>query len=150
VPLYLSNRQTRQALLGLLPDRPGMAVADIGSGLGGLLLGLARARPDGRFVGIETAPIPFAVSWFRLVVSGLAGRVSFVYGDYRRHDLAAFDVVYCFLSPVPMADVYAKASRELRPGAVLVSNSFTVPGHPADEIRDVADRRGTQLHIWRF
>jgi hypothetical protein len=32
--------------------------------------------------------------------------------------------VYAFLSPVPMAEVWRKASTELRPGALLVSNSF--------------------------
>ena len=150
VPLYLTNRQTGAAVLDLLPGQQGMAVADIGSGLGGLLVGLAQARPDGRFTGIETAPVPFAIAWLRQAMAGPAGRLRFVYGDYRQQDFSAFDVVYCFLSPVPMPDVHAKARREMRPGCLLISNSFAVPGYPADEVRVVADRRGTRLHIWRF
>lgn len=147
VPLYLTNQRTIAALARLLPDRPGLVVADLGSGLGGTLLALARVRPDARFVGIETAPLPFALSWLRAL---FATRLRFTYGDYRRQDLAAYDVVYCFLSPVPMPDVYAKAAREMRPGSILISNSFTVPGHPAHEIVAVDDARQTRLHVWRF
>lgn len=150
VPLFLTNRLTWAALNDLLPDRPGLVVADVGSGLGGTLLSLARARPEGRFVGIETAPLPFAVSWLRVRASGLSGRLRLVYGDYRSQDFSAFDAVYCFLSPLPMPEIHAKASREMRPGSMLISNSFTVPDHPADEIVTVADRRRTQLHVWRF
>ncbi len=147
VPLYLTNRQTIAALARLLPDRPGLVVADLGSGLGGTLMALARTRPDARFEGIETAPLPFVLSWLRAL---LVSRVRFTYGDYHRRNLAAYDVVYCFLSPVPMPDLYAKARREMRPGTILISNSFMVPGHPAHEIIDVDDARQTRLHIWRF
>lgn len=150
VPLYLTNRRTHEALARLLPDRPGLVVADLGSGFGGTLLALARARSDANFVGIETAPLPFAVSWLRLFLSGLSGRLSFVYGDYHRQDLSAFDVVYCFLSPVPMPEVYAKARCEMRPGTLLISNSFTVPDHAADDVVEVADWRRTRLYVWHL
>lgn len=150
VPLFLTNRQTHEAIRALLPDRHPMIVADIGSGLAGTLLSLAGVRLDGQFIGIETAPLPFALSWIRVWASGRSDRVRLIYGDYRHQDFSAFDVVYCFLSPIPMAEVYAKARREMRPGSLLISNSFTVPGHAADETVVVADRRGTQLHIWRF
>lgn len=150
VPLYLTNRRTGEVLAKLLPDKPGLAVADLGSGLGGTLFELARQRPEARFVGFESAPLPFAWARLRLAFSGLSGRLSFVFGNYRQEDLGAFDVVYCFLSPVPMPEVYAKARREMRPGSMLISNSFPVPDHPADEILAVDDNRRTQLHIWRF
>jgi hypothetical protein len=49
-----------------------------------------------------------------------------------------------------MPRLWAKATAELRPGALLVSNSFAVPGVAAWRIVDVGDRRRTRLHCYRI
>ncbi|MDP6573461.1 MAG: hypothetical protein QGI06_08130 [Rhodospirillales bacterium] len=149
VPLYLSNRLTWSALARLLPDRSGIAFLDVGSGLGGTLAHLARQRPRGRFAGIESAPLLFALSWLRLRILGPAN-VRLAYGDFWKQDLSPYDVVYCFLSPEPMPALYRKACAEMRPGSLFISNSFEVPGAPADEIVEVPDRRRTRLFVWRL
>jgi hypothetical protein len=48
----------------LPPDRP-LRIIDIGSGLGGLVLDLARRRPDCEVSGIELAPLPWLASRLR-------------------------------------------------------------------------------------
>jgi len=75
--------------------------------------------------------------------------------DWRRADLFArpwqdYDLVYAFLSPVPMAAVWKKAAAELRPGALLVSNSFPVPERAPDLVIEVGDRRRTRLYGYRI
>ena len=60
VPLYLTNRRTSDALLKLLPRGKPVHFVDLGSGLGGTLHYLAKAAPDSRFTGLETAPLPLA------------------------------------------------------------------------------------------
>lgn len=162
VPLYLSNPRTRAALAELLPEqqeagRTGgptgtqieFKFADLGCGLGGPVLDLARRRPEGQFTGIESAPLPFVLAWLRLRFAGLAN-VTLMFGDYRSHGLGEYDVVYAFLSPVPMPDLFDKAKHEMKSGALLISNTFDVPGHQADETVDVADRRQTRLYLWRM
>ncbi len=177
VPLYLTNPKTKAALARLLPEeapgetaRPGVSsenknsggartgtenkeqgfrFADLGSGLGGPVLELAMGRPDGHFTGIESAPVLFALAWFRLRFGG-ASNVQLRYGDYRSLDLAPYDVVYCFLSPVPMPALYEKARQEMSAGSLLISNTFIVPDHPADETIDIDDRRKTKLWLWRM
>ncbi|MCH7937526.1 MAG: hypothetical protein IH994_10635 [Proteobacteria bacterium] len=129
--------------------RPGVRFADLGCGLGGPVLDLARRRPDGNFTGIESAPLPFALAWLRLRFAGLAN-VKVLFGDYRSHGLGEYDVVYAFLSPVPMPDLFDKAKHEMKSGSLLISNTFDVPGHPADETVEVADRRRTSLYLWRL
>lgn len=150
VPLYLTNRKTWDALAALIKDCPNTRIADLGSGLGGTVIALARRSPASRVVGIESAPLPYLISRCRVALSGTGGRATIVYGDYRGQDLSAFDVVYCFLSPVPMPDVFAKAGHEMAPGSTFISNSFEVPGHPADRTVVVDDRRRTHLHVWRL
>ena len=49
-----------------------------------------------------------------------------------------------------MAEVWQKAASELRPGSVLVSNSFPVPGRESDFVVDVDDRRSTRLYGYRI
>jgi precorrin-6B methylase 2 len=149
VPLYLTNRETRATLAGLLPETRGFRFIDLGSGFGGPLIDLAGRRPDGRFEGIESAPMLYLLTWARLLVQRRPN-ASVRYGDFRALDLAPYDVVYCFLSPVPMPALYEKAKREMRSGTLLISNTFAVPDHAADETREVPDRRQTTLHLWRM
>lgn len=148
VPLYLTNRRTWAALADLLPEREGIEVIDLGSGLGGTVTALARARPDARILGLETAPVPYALSRLRLTVAGKAN-AAIVWRDLWKEDLSRFDVVYCFLSPAPMPALWEKARAEMRPGSLLISNSFEVPGHPADRVVKVDDSRRTRLHVWQ-
>ena len=144
VPLYLSNSKTAGALAALLPQRP-LNIADLGCGDGGLLRRLARLRPDCCYVGCEHAPLP----WLWAKLSTLShSNVRICYGDFWRRDLGEFDVVYAFLSPVPMARLMAKVGAEMRPGTLFVSNSFAVPGGVPGQVVVVDDRRRTQLYCY--
>ena len=144
VPLFLSNRQTSDALVSLLPSEP-CHVLDAGCGDGGLLRRLARARPDCEFVGIEHAPLPWLLAKLRTV--GLAN-VTVRLGDFWFEPFGDYSVVYAFLSPAPMPRLWQKARAELRPHARLVSNSFAVPDVPPFRTVRVADRRGTRLFVY--
>lgn len=147
VPLYLSSRRAKAELAKLLP--PGRArFLDLGSGFGGTVLGLAAGR-EGEFVGIESAPLPFAASWLRATFAGLP-HARVVHGDFRKHDLAGYDLVYAFLSPAPMAELFQKARREMTPGGLFVSNTFEVPGATPDRTIELDDWRGGKLFIWRM
>lgn len=145
VPLYLSNQTTAAALVALLPSRP-CHVVDLGCGDGGLLRRLARARPDCEFVGIEHAPLPWL--WARLT-AGRLPNCHVRYGDFWRSQLALYEVAYAFLSPAPMAALWSKARAEMRPGALLVSNSFPVPEAAAEQVLEIPDRRSTRLYCYR-
>jgi hypothetical protein len=38
----------------------------------------------------------------------------------------------------------------MRPGSLLVSNSFEIPGVPADEVIELHDWRASRLLLWRL
>jgi hypothetical protein len=149
VPLYLSNQKTWAALAELLPEAPGSKCIDLGSGLGGTTLFLANRRPDLTFEAVETAPFPYAMSWLRYKLFAPAN-CTVRYADIWQTDLSGYHWVYCFLSPQPMPRLYAKALDEMKSGSRLVSNSFDVPGHEAQEIVEVGDSRKTRLLIWQM
>lgn len=145
VPLFLTNRQTACAVAALLPS--GHAeVLDVGCGIGSFLTTLARQRPDVHLTGIENAPAPFVLARLR---TRKHHAITVIRGDFFARSWAGYDLVYAFLSPVPMPDVWEKAQREMKPGSLLVSNSFGIPGIEPDRIIEVADRRRTRLLVFK-
>ena len=148
VPLYLSNSKTRDAIAALVPDGA-VKVLDLGCGPGGTILEIARVRPQAECVGIESAPPLALLAWFRRLIGG-PGNATIRFGDFWNLNLGPFDVVYAFLSPVPMARLFAKAQAEMRPGTLFVSNSFEVPGEHPHRTVTLEDGRRTRLLIWRM
>ena len=152
VPLYLSSSQVWRALERLLPaakPNSDFAFLDLGSGLGGVLTHLARVRPDGIYVGVEAAPLPFLWSWLRLRLNGHPNsRVH--WGSLWNCDLSRYDVVFAYLSPVPMAQLWHKVRTEMRPGTLFISSTFTVPDQSPHETVPVDDLHRSTLFIWRM
>lgn len=147
VPLYLSSRKAWRAIEPLLPQGRAFRFADIGAGLGGVLAYLARGRPDGQFVGVENAPLPFMLAWIRLKpYSNCILRRE----DFWHMDFSGFDVIYAYLSPVPMGRLWEKACREMQPGTLLISNTFEIPGQVPDQIVELDDFHRSRLLVWRI
>lgn len=144
VPLFLSNRPTLDALAGALPTRS-IQFLDAGAGTGTALRALARRQPESVFVGIEAAPAPWLIGW---LLNRGSTNLLWRRGDFWQHDWSMYDVVYVFLSPVPMPEVWAKAQRELRPDALLVSNSFPVPDVAPDRIIEPATPGARPLFLY--
>lgn len=151
VPLYLSNAETVDRLSDLLPNDAPVAVLDLGCGTGSVPLALARRQknPDSRFVGVENAPLPYAIARLRAFLTR-DRRVDIRWGSLWNTDLQGWNLVYAFLSPHPMAALYDKASREMSSGAVFVSNSFEVPGHEPDRRVPIESGRATALLLWNM
>lgn len=149
IPLFLSNATTWSGLLKLLPANEGIRVIDLGGGVGGTALFLAKSRPDAHILSMESAPIPAAISRLRGKMAAL-NNLEMRTADFWKENLAAYQVVYAFLSPAPMERLYNKVRAEMTPGSLFVSNSFEVPGNPADEVVELNDSRQTKLHLYKI
>ncbi len=145
VPLYHASEDAWKKLEDLVPDRPGLRFVDLGCGFGGPVAHLAKARPKGLFLGVEASPFTWLVAWLRcLPLRNAHIRL----GSLWRTDLTSFDMVYAFLSPVPMPALWAKARRELRPGSLLISHSFEVPNETPHRVIPVKGRDGARLLVF--
>jgi SAM-dependent methyltransferase len=146
VPYYPSNRRVWEAVAQCLPPKEEARVIDIGSGLGGLVLELAR-RPGVEALGIELAPLPWLVS--RLRARLMDSRARFLRGDYNALNFGDFDLVFAYLSPAAMGALWRKAAREMRPGSLLLSYEFVIDDRLPN--RTVYPTEGgPALHIWHF
>ncbi|MBY0576622.1 MAG: class I SAM-dependent methyltransferase [Gallionellaceae bacterium] len=173
VPLYLSSNKVWYALEHLLPSptgggaggeganhkqdannperspTPHFTFIDLGSGLGGVLTHLASARPDGHYSGVESAPLPFLWSWLRIKLGGYRN-CELHWGSLWDCDLAHYDVVFAYLSPVPMERLWRKARSEMRPGTLFVSSTFPVPEQAPHQTVQVDDLHRSTLLVWRM
>ncbi|TBR21120.1 MAG: class I SAM-dependent methyltransferase, partial [Candidatus Nitrosotenuis sp.] len=150
VPLYLSSNKVWHALESFLPDaKNGFRFIDLGSGLGGVLTHLARVRPDGHYSGVESAPLPFLWSWLRVKLGGYR-QCTVQWGSLWNRDLAQYDVVFAYLSPVPMERLWRKARAEMRPGTIFISSTFAVPEQSPHETVQVDDLHRSTLLVWRM
>jgi SAM-dependent methyltransferase len=147
VPYYPSNRRVWEAVAGLLPDKQAVRVIDIGSGLGGLVLDLARRSPAIEATGIELAPLPWLASRLRARLA--RSRARFIRGDYNALNFGEFDLVFAYLSPAAMDALWRKAAREMRPGSLLLSYEFNIDDRSPDRIVYPTEG-GPALHIWHF
>jgi hypothetical protein len=147
VPLYHASEDAWAKLEALLPDQPGLRFVDLGCGFGGPVAHLAKVRPDAVFTGVEASPLTWLVAWLRCLPHPNA---HIRLGSLWRTSLGEFDVVFAFLSPVPMPALWVKARREMKPRSCFVSHSFEVPGELPHRVIPVQGREDARLLVWEM
>jgi hypothetical protein len=118
---------------------------DLGCGFAGTLCYLSRRFPESTFVGVETAPLVFIAAWLRSLPYP---NCKIRFKDIWKTSLAPYDFVYCFLSPVPMPELWKKAKLEMKPGTKFMSNTFAIPGVKPDGLIELKDWRDSKLLLF--
>ncbi|GAB4358003.1 MAG: hypothetical protein Kow0073_16260 [Immundisolibacter sp.] len=117
------------SILPGLPEfagRDDLKVLDLGCGMGGTLLALARAYPKAELVGIDVEPRSVERANARFAEAGVAQRVKAQVAAAESVNLdARFDLVTLIqvlheTLPTVRADILAGAARALKPGGVLL------------------------------
>jgi hypothetical protein len=146
VPLYNSGKAAWDALLDFIPEDREIIFIDLGAGLGGPLAYIAKHRPKVILRGVEASPLVWLVAWLRTVP--YRERCTVRLGSMWKTDIHSADIVYAFLSPAPMPELWAKTRREMHPGAILISHSFEAPGQIPIKRIPLPGREGASLLIY--
>ena len=147
VPYFPSRPSLTPAVLDLFPKEKSINFIDVGSGMGGLVIELSKVNEKSRFSGIEIAPFLWLVSYLR--GKFLKSRVRFLLGDYGKIDFSEYDVVFAYLSPAAMPELWLKAKREMRPGTILLSYEFVIADVKPDLCIN-SDLNDPTLYVWRI
>ena len=147
VPYYPSKPSLLPVILELLPKDKSINFIDVGSGMGGLLIELANVNKTSQFWGVEIAPFPWVVSFLR--GKCYKSRVHFLYGKYEKLHFSDYDVVFAYLSPAAMPDLWTKAKREMRSGTILLSYEFIISDVKPDLCIN-NDSNDPTLYVWRI
>jgi hypothetical protein len=149
VPFYPSRPAVWKALAQLMAEqsKPAMRMIDIGSGIGDLSMYIAKNRKLDQVEGIEIAPLPWIVSLLRAKLKRSSAQ--FILGNYQNLDFANYDVVFAYLSPAAMPELWQKASRDMRKGSLLVSLEFDIPDANCNKVIETG-KSSPKLYVWRM
>ena len=125
-PFVPSSRRKIAVMLELARVKSGEKVLDLGSGDGAVLMAVARCGAYA--TGVEINPLLVWYSRGRIRMRGLAHRAVVRRGNFYDFPLGGADVVLLYLWPSTVARLREKMERELKPGARVVSQAFSIPG----------------------
>ncbi len=125
-PTPTSPRVAR-VLMVLAGDNVRGTVYELGSGWGTLAFPLADRFPENQVVGIEVSPLPWLVSWLRQALAPRSN-LTLQLGNYHNVPLNDAGMVVCYLHPEGMERLRVKLEAELRPGSLVLCNTFAVRG----------------------
>lgn len=146
-----SSPSAVRTILGLIPDSTEGKIVDLGSGWGSLAYPISARFADAEVVGYELSPIPWLYSRLKGVFVR-RGNLELHRRNVFEADLRDVDVVVVFLHPAAMRKLRVKFERELRPGCLVLSNTFAVPRWEASETRRLSGSwfsTSTAIYVYR-
>lgn len=146
VPFFPSRPIVREKVAALIPPDQPTRMIDIGSGLGGLSLHIAKVKSHSQVEGIEIAPMPWLISAIRAWVTQSSAK--FKLGDYHELDFAQYNLVFAYLSPAAMPALWEKSHQEMQAGSLLVSYEFEIPNVPPTFT--IVDDAHPTIFVWKI
>ena len=122
---------------------------ELGSGWGTLTFPMARRFPDSTILGVENSRVPYTIS---RCLSWIFPRrnMKLKRADFFTVSLAEANVVVCYLYRGAMERLRIKFERELRPGTIVVSNTFSVPGWVPEKVVQASDLYRSKIFIYQI
>ncbi len=135
--LYVSTPRKRiEAFADAVVIKPGKVLVDLGCG-DGRVLRCIRRRFGAQAIGYELNLLAYLKA--RLLCIGRRG-ISVRFRDFWKADLSDADVIFCYLFPDVLPDLSTKLGRELKPGTVVVSANFAIPGWHPEKVQRIDHR----------
>lgn len=125
-PFVPSSKKSVAAMVKLAHIKPGQTVYDLGSGDGRVLFEAAKRGANA--VGIEINPYLVHYTRIRAILGHYRGNITVLWKNLWTADLRGADVVFVYLIPWKMDVLAEKLKKELKPGSLIISNSFIFPG----------------------
>ena len=147
VPFFPSRPVVWQQVAKIIPQNKPVRLIDIGSGLGDMSMYMSKIRPDSQIEGIEIAPLPWVISYIRAKFR--RSKAEFKLGDYTALDFANYDVIFAYLSPAAMVNLWQKASHEMQAGSLLISLEFEIP-NIIPSVRIAAKKNSPAIYVWKI
>lgn len=143
-----TSSKARQKILEVIPKNINGPIYELGSGWGGLAMIIGKKCPDQKIVAIENFFIPYFINYIRVLMSGVKN-ISLKLKDFYNDPLNDAGLVICYLYPGAMIKLKEKFERELKPGTVVISNTFSVPEWEANQVYQVGDIHRSNIYVYK-
>ena len=146
--LYVSTSRAKiSAFIGAVPMRADQTLVDLGCG-DGRVLREAQKRYGVHTIGYEINPVAYLKA--RLFSFG-PYNIKIKRENFWEADLSGADVVFCYLYPDVMKKLAAKLAADLKPGTVVVSSNFSLPGFvPSRVLRLESSWHNDPMYIYHL
>ena len=146
--LYVSTSRTKiAAIINAVPMKADQTLVDLGCG-DGRVLREAQKRYGVRTIGYEINPLAYLKA--RLSSFG-PNKIKIRRENFWEADLSGADVVFCYLYPDVMKKLAAKLAAGLKPGTVVVSSNFSLPGFvPSKVLRLESSWHNDPMYIYQI
>ena len=140
-----SSLRAQKAMLSLMPEQTQGVVYELGSGWGQLACKAARKLPGARVMGFENSPLPWMVSRILRMVFGAKNLVLY-FASFEKKSLSDASLILCYLYPGAMTKLADRLPDELRPGTVIITNTFRLPGWTPEKTIELDDMHRTPIY----
>ena len=118
-----TDRALVDEILTLVPMRPGQRFYDLGCGEGRMLIAAGK-KYGVDAIGYEINVFAYLYAWISNWWHGAGATIR--YGNFMHADLSDADVIYCYQASGAIQQLRDKFNRELRPGTIVISNTYTI------------------------
>jgi SAM-dependent methyltransferase len=149
VPFVPTSQRVVDQMLEAADLSGNEVVYDLGAGDGRFLISAKRRFPGVTAIGFEMVPLVWFLGKMRVLFSGQ--KVQYRFGNALKHEIRDANCVFLYLITSLMPIFAAKFDRELRPGTVVVSNSFPFPGrNPIKKFQVKGIVGKTSVYVYRW
>lgn len=142
-----TSPRVKKAMLASLPAHLNGPIHELGAGWGTLAFPLARHYPACQVEAYELSPVPWLFLLGRKAIFR-PPNLAIHRSDIHKADLGPAALVTCYLYPGGMERLRPKLEAELRPGAIVLSNCFAMPGWTPGATRTADDLYASPVYTY--
>jgi hypothetical protein len=143
-----SSSPSRSCILENLPENLTGNVCELGAGWGTLAFPMAAALPELEVIAFELSPIPWL---FMMIRDKLTRRKNLTIHrrNFFKNKFENVSLVVCYLHSECLEKLRPKMESELKPGTLVLSNTFEIPGWIPETIHRLEDSFCPQVYVYR-
>lgn len=142
-----SSFKAKAAIISLFPVNLNGKIYELGSGWGTLVFPLAKHYPQCQIVGFETSFLPYAFSQMWLKITRQKN-IEIINKNFFEEKISDSSLVVCYLYPGAMKKLKDKLEKELSPGTLVISNTFSIPGWKEVKVVETHDIYHSKIYLY--
>jgi hypothetical protein len=124
-------------------------IIELGFGWGNVVFSLAKNLPQHKIIGYENSFIPYLLAKILNIFLGYKN-LDLKLQNFYKINLKEVEIIYCYLFTGAMKKLKTKFEKELPPGTIIISNTFSIPEWKANKIFEVNDWYKTKIYLYQI